>query len=234
MKSEVVGNGLLGSAFEGSKSEGCIFFCSGVSNSLEIKESEFEREKKLILQKLDNSKLFVYFSSILASNTGSPYYQHKYNMEEIVAGYSDNYLIVRLPQVAGVVDNGTLLPTFIKNIIRNQDISVYNDARRCMIDVQHVVDIFDLAYEGGVRNKVLNCCPEYSFSPLELVDVLSRLLAKKTIVNEVGKGSLQQSILSPCLKKYSYVFGDMDNYLSRVAEKYTQRIIEIIDSNHVK
>lgn len=233
MQSEVVGNGLLGSTFKRSKSEDCIFFCSGVSNSLEVKESEFEREKSLLLQKLDNSKLFVYFSSVLASNKGNPYYQHKWNMEAMVANNSDNYLIMRLPQVAGAVDNETLLPSFIKKIICNQEVTVYSNAQRCIIDVEHIVDLFDLVYEDGLRNKVLNCCPEYSFAPLELIDILAKLLKKKAIVSEIRKSSLQYSILSPCLKKYSYVFGDMDNYLNRVAEKYTLKIIELINSNYM-
>ena len=233
MHSEVVGSGLLASTFKRSKSENCVFFCSGVSNSLEIRESQFKREESLLLNKIKTESLFVYFSSVLASSHGNKYYQHKRRMENIVVNNCDNYLIVRLPQVAGAVDNGTLLPSFIKKIISNQKLIVYSNAQRCIIDVEHVVDIFDLAYNGGLRNQVLNCCPEYSFSPLELVDVLSRLLETKPIVSENGEMSLQQSILSPCLKQYSHVFGDLNSYLFRVAEKYTPRIIEIINSKNI-
>lgn len=228
MKSEVVGSGLLASAFMKSKSQNCLFFCSGVSNSQETRRNEFDREKSLLLKNISTEKFFVYFSSVLAGTQDSDYYRHKIEMENLIADNCDKYLIFRLPQVAGAVNNGTLLPTFIKKIINNEEITVYKNAQRCIVDVEHVVNIFDHAYNDGLNNVVLNCCPEYVFNPAELISILSIYLRREVSVILIEKDSIQQAILSPLLKKYEYIFGDIDSYLQRVVQKYVQRILDLV------
>ena len=233
MQSEVVGKGLLGSAFEKSKSENCLFYCSGVSNSQETRKSEFDREKYLLLRNLHTTKLVVYFSSVLVSTQDNDYYRHKIDMENLVAKNFDRYLILRLPQVVGVINNETLLPTFIRKIINNEELVVYKNARRCIVDVEHVVDMFDHAYQDGICNTVLSCCPEYGFNPLELAKLLSAYLEKQAQVTLIENNSIQYECLSPSLKKYEYIFGDIDSYLQRVVKKYAREILKMISLHNV-
>lgn len=228
MKSEVIGSGLLASAFKRSQSQNCLFFCSGVSNSHETRISEFDRERSLLLKSIRPEKCIVYFSSVLAGTQDSDYYRHKIEMENLIVDKCESYLVFRLPQVAGITNNETLLPMFIKKIINNEDITVYKNALRCMVDVEHVVNIFDRAYGDGVDSLVLNCCPEYVFAPVDLVNLLSAYLNRDVSVNLIEKDSIQLAILSKELQKYKYVFGDVNSYLERVVRKYYKEILSLV------
>ena len=62
----IIGNGLLAQAFsEYNNNDEILIFASGVSNSLEEKESEFDREAKLLKSVITNypDKTMVYFST---------------------------------------------------------------------------------------------------------------------------------------------------------------------------
>ena len=72
-----------------------IFFASGVSNSSEISEKEFNREENLIHKILGDNpqKQFVYFSTCSiydSSKNGSPYVLHKLKMEQIIINKASN------------------------------------------------------------------------------------------------------------------------------------------------
>ena len=225
----VVGSGMLARAFQKSKSDGCTFFCSGVSNSTEINSAEFEREAALLKKSLQYSDCLVYFSSILATTKQNKYYEHKDRMEQLVKSLSDEYIIVRLPQVAGEVLNNTLLPSFIKKIYFEEKFEIYNNAPRSLIDVEDVVTLFDNIYRNNIRNQTINFCPGYEFQPIDLVRVIGDLLGKKPNINIVHKESIQLCEQSSLLSEYVESLGDLNTYLERVAKKYTERIVDMIE-----
>ena len=82
----VVGNGLLAVSFKKNieKYANYIIFASGVSNSKEIDNNVFLREKLLLIKTLSENekKKLIYFSSILTDTIDSPYYNHKKDIEE--------------------------------------------------------------------------------------------------------------------------------------------------------
>ena len=231
MISDVVGSGMLAKAFQKSDSRGCTFFCSGVSNSTETNPIEFEREAALLKKVLAFSKsnCLVYFSSILAPAKGNKYYEHKSNMEQLVKSQSNEYLILRLPQVAGNVLNNTLLPSFIKKIYFEEYFEVYSDAPRSLVDVDDVVKIFDKIYKDNIKNKTLNLCPGYFFQPVELTIIIGELLGKQPNMGIVKKESIQLCEPEPILSDYQYLLGDLDTYLKRVVNKYTKSIVEKLE-----
>lgn len=233
MAPKIVGRGMIARAFAQSRSDKCLFFCSGVSKSTEKNPEQFEKETRLLNESMDKDgdSCFVYFSSVLAPSESNEYYAHKKRMENLVISNSKTYLIIRLPQVAGSVANDTLLPNFIKKIYLGQNIEVYKNAPRSIIDIDDVVAIFDLVYGSGKRNEIINICPEYSFQPQELVNLISCLLKRQSSCSVLEKTSIQHCESSPIVKKYGYIFGDLNTYLQRVVEKYTPGIIDVLEKN---
>lgn len=92
-----------------------IYFASGVSNSKEIRESEYQREKAL-LSKQNKLSHLVYFGSLaLFYNPETRYAHHKKEMEELVKKHFKNYTIVRLGNITWGKNPHTLI-----NYFRNQ------------------------------------------------------------------------------------------------------------------
>lgn len=88
-----------------------LYFASGVSNSQETRESEYNREAKLLLTQ-DSDKRLVYFGSLSIFYSDSRYARHKREMEERVKKIFPRYTIVRL----GNIDWGTNPNTIINNL----------------------------------------------------------------------------------------------------------------------
>lgn len=232
MTSKIIGKGLLAKAFRSTKSDRCLFFCSGISNSNEVSDEAFKREESLLKENLElnTDKCLVYFSSILAPLEGNLYFQHKMRMEKLISVYSSNYLIFRLPQVAGEVLNTTLLATFTKNIYEGKLFTVHKNAERTIIDVDDIVKIFDIIYESKQKNKIINLCPNYTFKPENLINLISIFLQKEANFNVVDTGVKQycpidEGDIGRLILKY---FHAHDNYLEKVVHKYVPKIVDII------
>jgi hypothetical protein len=108
----IIGNGDIAQVL--TDREGFCFFASGVSNSKERNESEYEREIKLLL-KQDKSKHLVYFSSLRVFSEEDRYTQHKRQVENIVKVNFPKYTIVRI----GNIDWGSN-PNTIINYLRTK------------------------------------------------------------------------------------------------------------------
>lgn len=114
----IIGSGLIASLFTNHDREDCIFFASGVSNSLETKKSEFLREENLIRKTIGENpeKTFAYFSTCSIydlSKTESPYVLHKLKMEQIIAEHNSKYIIFRVSNAVGKGGNPNLLMNYL-------------------------------------------------------------------------------------------------------------------------
>jgi len=235
MNNVIIGRGLLAKSFTSAKTSNCLFFCSGVSDSTETRREAFEREKRLLISSIaeanNNSLCFVYFSSVAAPFMNSRYFEHKIDMENIIKIECEKYFIFRLPQVAGAVLNKTLLPTMIRNIYHQQHLEVFKNARRTIVDIDDMVELFEKIYNSCEKNRIINVCPGYSFTPEELVVMISEYLCIKPDYDLLDLGSEQ-----PCLLDESYeskIVHDFfqpkqKNYLWEVVNKYTPQIVELI------
>src|SRR3990167_1749987 len=94
---DIVGNGDIARALEGTDKD-VLFFASGVSNSQETNEAEYQREKDLLLQQ-DRSRRLVYFGSLSIFYNDNRYAQHKREMEELIMQEFPKYTIVRLGNI---------------------------------------------------------------------------------------------------------------------------------------
>ena len=116
----VIGNGLIASRFsEYVKNQSVLIFASGVSNSKETKEEEFEQEIELIYRTFENyckNYLFVYFSTCSVydkEEINSPYVQHKMRIEKIIESTVPDFNIFRVSQAVGFSENKNTLLNFL-------------------------------------------------------------------------------------------------------------------------
>ena len=140
----IIGDGLIAKSFKKKykNDENVIIFASGVSNSQENNKSNFERERKLLVNFLKkNSQIkFIYFSTILIDYKNNPYYNHKKQMEDLVKQYSKNYIIFRVPQLIGDSGNSNNLVNYLVNKIKNKEsLEIYTNLKRAVIDVEDLV-----------------------------------------------------------------------------------------------
>lgn len=168
---KIIGNGLLAKSFleyKINKNYNCIIFASGVSNSSENNLNNFSKEIDLINQILLKNKgsKIIYFSSIFI-NRKNPYYQHKVEIENIIKNNSNDFLILRLPQLVGTGGNSNNIFNFFKDkISKNETISIIKDSERSLIDIDDVRDFVFYALENNISGTL-------NFSSVEKISVLN-------------------------------------------------------------
>ena len=109
-----------------------IYFASGVSNSQETRESEYTREKTLLLQQ-EKIRHLVYFSSLSIFYSDTRYAQHKLEMETLVKTHFPRYAIIRLGNITWGTNPHTIINSF-REQIRNGEPLVIRDAYRYVVD----------------------------------------------------------------------------------------------------
>ena len=139
----IVGRGDIASIL--NDREGVIYFASGVSNSSEIKKSEFKRELDLLSMQ-DKTQCIFYFSSIAIDNKEkfevSKYLQHKKQMEDYIKNNFQNYNIIRIGNITWGSNPNTFL-NYIKNKIKNDEAVYISDEYKFMIDKEQLLILTD-------------------------------------------------------------------------------------------
>jgi len=186
----VVGNGLIASAFleDYSKDDKFIIFASGVSNSLETNLQEFEREKNLLIKILNQNKEkhIVYFTSFIDNDERKRnYISHKEEMVKIIRSSKNYYTILKLPQVMGNSKNSHTLINYLVNHIQNKNqITVYKNVYKAIIDVDDVKKIVDiLIKKWNDKNTFVEFSYIEKISVYKLVKLLEKILKKPADVN---------------------------------------------------
>jgi len=139
----IIGRGDIASIL--NDREGAIFFVSGVSNSLEKRESEYEREYKLLSEQ-DKTKCIFYISSITIDNKEkfeiSRYLQHKKQMEDYIKNNFKNYNIIRIGNIAWGSNPNTFL-NYIKSKVKNNEPFFISDEYKFMINEKQLLSLTD-------------------------------------------------------------------------------------------
>lgn len=179
----IIGNGLLGLNFNLFKDDfkNYVVFTSGVSNSKEIDINQFNREKELILKTLEEYKelTFIYVSSILAGSTKDGYYNHKLEMEKLIRSNSKKYLIFRVPQIVGDIGNKNNLINFLKENIKNgEEIVIYNNIERAIIDIDDFVKIVNYCKDKTI-NEIIIISHIEKIKVIDLCKSISSILKKE-------------------------------------------------------
>jgi hypothetical protein len=126
----IIGNGDIASALTDRKDR--LYFASGVSNSQEMRESQYTREKNLLLRQGRKAHI-VYFSSLAVFYGDNRYVQHKRQMEDLIKQEFPRYTIIRLGNITWGTNPHTIINFFRLRLKAGKPIKV-QDAYRYIID----------------------------------------------------------------------------------------------------
>lgn len=117
----IIGNGDIASALkEAAVDNGHItYFASGVSNSAETDQKQFDREMAMILDQ-DSMKPFVYFSTLSIYYSDTPYTVHKRRMESLVKTHFIFPIIIRIGNITWGANPNTLINYFKNKISKDE------------------------------------------------------------------------------------------------------------------
>ncbi|UFH30865.1 NAD-dependent epimerase/dehydratase family protein [Chryseobacterium sp. C-71] len=226
----IIGNGLIAKALKSIDSEGILFFASGVSNSLETRDSEFEREHNLLKNTIDDNpeKTFVYFSTCSiydSSKNNSQYVLHKLKMEQIIADSCDQYYILRVSNAVGKGGNPNLLVNYLVRAIESETkITVHTKATRNLIDVRDVCKITQEIIENFKSNHIINLAYLQNFSIIEITETISNVLQTEPLLHLQNEGSgyeIEVSKIEDYFKKNNLT--DKEQYLRNLISEYYQK-----------
>lgn len=195
----IIGNGTIANLFRNySENKEIVFFASGVSNSLENDEKEFQREIKLLektINDLNPHQNLIYFSTINVldpSLQNNRYVIHKKKIEEIISTHTKNYLIFRVPVLIVQSDNPHLLINYLLYHIKNKiEFVVFKNAHRYFLNAETFVQFVEHYIQHTSKyHEIINLTLyDEPFSVLKLVNIIEELLNIKSIYEIVEKGA---------------------------------------------
>lgn len=233
---KIFGHGLLANSFSNAAfNRPCLLLASGVSNSGEIRLSEFRREREVVIDAIaqNSNRHTIYLSSCsLYQVKITPYIEHKMEMEELIASLAPSYSIFRLPQAVGAVRNNTLISYFVENILDRQVVAIQKDAKRNLIGVDDVVRISELMVNyNHFDNSVINIASKNSAAVIDIFNEISGILGVDAHFDLVDGGECYDIPIDHLYASLNH--GDpvfSDGYWRKVLSKYVPVIGAIYDS----
>lgn len=223
----IIGNGLIAKALKEIDSDNILFLASGVSNSLEIRKSEFLREQELLEKCIYEypQKTAVYFSTCSiydSSKNNSLYVLHKLKMEQLIALHCENYYILRVSNAVGKGGNPNLLLNYLVDALRNnQKVTVHTKAKRNLIDVDDIKNITAEILKNFVPNQILNVAYLQNYSIIEITEKISQILKldpKLYLLHEGSGYDVITTKIESYFKKRNLT--DQELYLENIIKKY--------------
>lgn len=157
MKTTIVGNGSIARALQGLDLGDKLFFASGVPDSGEVRESEYQREIVLLLSQ-DHKRHLVYFSSLSIFYKDSRYAQHKKQMETLIKVRFPRYTIMRLGNPVWSTNPVHLIPFLTQKLARGEEIQV-QDVYRYPLELEEFIHwvkmIPDWSCEMNITGKMM-------------------------------------------------------------------------------
>lgn len=220
----IIGNGLIANSLKKIDSDQILFFASGVSNSLETKETEFEREFNLLSNTLENNKekKIIYFSTLSVhdqSKQDSHYVLHKIGMENYIKNNSNNYLILRIGNIVGKGGNPNTLFNFLKTKIKNNSqFILHRNARRLLLDIDDISNFLNSTCKT-IKNETINFAYPYYYNLKEIINVIQNRMDKEAEYDEADEGDFYKVSFDENIVSF---FSEVqpDDYLKNLAEKY--------------
>jgi len=203
----IIGNGLIASAIKDIA--GVTYFASGVSNSSEVRQSEFDREEALLRTVTEP---VVYFST--TPKNDSPYMRHKRRMENIVRGFNQ-HTIVRVQYVCGNGGNSTNLFNYLKRTIQARDFMQIYNANRALLDVDDLARIVPLLGYGTYTIAGIEPLPVVRIA--EMIAANYGLSLNYTTVEVEEEQNQNSWYIEEVIKKLGI---QKDGYTERVIRKY--------------
>lgn len=187
-----IGSGMIANLFLGD--EFCrpsLLLASGVSNSAEVRNIEFDREVNIILDSISRYPTLhiIYFSSCsIYQARKTPYISHKLSIESIIQN-TDSYSIFRLPQAVGPVRNSTLISYLVGCIISRKKIFIQKNAKRNLIGSQDIVRLTSKIVNSGEYSKnIINLSSNNYISVIDICIEISKILGINAIIEIIDDG----------------------------------------------
>ncbi len=218
----IIGNGMIARAMKGVDDDRLLIFASGVSNSSEIRRSEFARELNLLISKITENpeKKLLYFSTASIydlSKKNSKYTEFKLQIEAYIQENVKNYIILRVGNVISSGGNANTMINFFKYAINNDiEFNLSVDAIRYFIDIEDVRK-FILLNERKFNNQVVDLYYPYPILVLEIVKILEDVLSKKATYRLIKSNSEYRHNIPLYLKEY---FREDNQYINKAIKKY--------------
>jgi nucleoside-diphosphate-sugar epimerase len=220
----IIGSGLIAKSFINFKNQDDkIIFASGVSNSLEENDLEYQREINLlksVLKKNSNKKI-IYFSTTSIFNIKSKYTNHKLEIEKFITQNFNNYCIYRLPQIVGKGGNRNNLINFLKqSIIDTKQIIIFTNSLRSILDIEDLVVLCSQTCDLKDKN-ILNIAG-IQFSKIEdIVKIISEKLNMNPILSFRREKQdcyiINSDEIDTAIKKLNI---NSNNYIQNIINKY--------------
>jgi nucleoside-diphosphate-sugar epimerase len=189
----IIGNGMIANAVKSYDRNDTVFFASGVSNSLETRAAEFEREFSLLksVYEENKEKKLVYFSTLSIhdqSKQDSAYVIHKKSVENYIENNADSFLILRVGNVVGKGGNPNTLFNFLKTqIAGKKEFSLHLKARRLLLDIEDISKFLD-SHCLGFSNRTVNFAFPYYYDLKEIISSIEKETGNTALYSQVDEG----------------------------------------------
>ncbi|WP_426275564.1 hypothetical protein ACN9MN_13090 [Chryseobacterium sp. S-02] len=220
----IVGNGLIAKSLKNIDSENTLFFASGVSNSLETKDFEFQREFDLLKKNIEqhSDMLFIYFSTLSIndkSKADSFYVQHKKKIEEYIQNHSKQFTILRIGNIVGRGGNPNTLFNYLKHqIAQNAEFVLHTKARRLLVDIEDISEFIRIS-NHNIQNKIIDFSYPYHYDLKEIIVAIENMIKQKAFYKEIEDGDFYKIDFEDQVKDF-FTEKDASMYLKKLAEKY--------------
>ena len=215
MPFEVIGRGLLASAFASARTSipQAIVCASGVSDSSCMDARAFRREQELLSNLAGVARNrewpLVYFSASSVYGPTSeirvetrtpapatPYGRHKLMCETVVRESGARYLVLRLPNVVGTAGHPhQLIPALVRQVLSGS-VLVSRAATRDLLDVDDLVAVVHGLLRLGIDGCTLNVASGISTPAHVLVETISLSLGLSPKVIWTDDGERQEFSIS--------------------------------------
>jgi nucleoside-diphosphate-sugar epimerase len=222
----IIGSGLLATSLRKLRHDNYVFFASGVSDSKQLKEIEFEREKEMLVMNLKTSGIreFFYFSTCSIFDPSliqSRYITHKTRMEDIVLS-KPNGRVIRLPNMVGPMGNPSNLINYLTYSIRHgHPIEIQRHATRYLLGVDEMNTLFQGVVDHVTQQPLTVLTPPKNIKVTSIVSIIESILgaqAKLEIVESGTPYEIDYSDTQHVASKLGFKFGH--NYYENILEKW--------------
>ncbi len=175
---KIIGNGMIAQSFKDYDFGPVCIFASGVSDSTESDTSKYLKEYELVKRMLNESEsnLFVYFSTLSVLKCDyTEYVKHKLFIEFYIKSVTNNFLILRLPNIVGKTKSeNQLLPFLYNSLLKKEKIQVKKDTIRDLIDVEDLPKIVEFCIDKNI-NGIINTSLENKIKVIDIIDYLIKI-----------------------------------------------------------
>jgi nucleoside-diphosphate-sugar epimerase len=220
----IIGNGIIANAVKSYDTNNMVFFASGVSNSLETRSSEFEREFSLLKTVIEENKekKLIYFSTLSIhdqSKQNSPYVLHKKAIEEHITTSSDHFLILRIGNIVGKGGNPNTLFNFLTAQISNDnEFILHLKARRLLLDIEDISKFLG-SHCLDIENKTINLAFPYYYDLKQIIHAIEKKAGKKARFSETDEGDFYKVDFDQDIETF-FSGIQPEDYLETLTQKY--------------